>query len=190
MAILRTNCDGLPQAYNAVLNCPCLIPHCRAIFTLEQLLHLMVATESNWTRLVVYRERGRSGSSSGGLGGASGGGQSELQLQRQRLIVRRKALQKKLAEVCCLLSEHLQTESRINVKSSWLVPVVCCQCDAVLICASGVLWQTKQMIGFVSCFVSSTSAAHEFEMSATRTLQNLMLFVTCKYCVDVTNNML
>lgn len=47
----------------------------------------------------VFRERGRSGSSSGGLGGASGGGQSELQLQRQRLTVRRKALQKKLSEV-------------------------------------------------------------------------------------------
>ena len=51
------------------------------------------------TDVAVFRERGRSGSSTGGLGGAGGGGQSELQLQRQRLITRRKALQRKLSEV-------------------------------------------------------------------------------------------
>lgn len=45
------------------------------------------------------RERGRSGSTSGGLGGAGGGGQSEIQLQRQRVVARRKALQRKLSEV-------------------------------------------------------------------------------------------
>jgi len=48
---------------------------------------------------VHCRQRGRSGGSSGGLGGSAGGGESELNLQRQRLGSRRKALQRKLAEV-------------------------------------------------------------------------------------------
>ncbi|KAL3161798.1 hypothetical protein ABBQ38_008890 [Trebouxia sp. C0009 RCD-2024] len=51
------------------------------------------------TEVVSARERGRSGSTSGGLGGAGGGGQSEIQLQRQRVVARRKALQRKLSEV-------------------------------------------------------------------------------------------
>ena len=52
------------------------------------------------------RERGRSGSTSGGLGGAGGGGESELQLQRRRLRDRKKTLQAQLSEVqfsCCIL---------------------------------------------------------------------------------------
>ena len=45
------------------------------------------------------RERGRSGSTSGGLGGAGGGGESELQLQRRRLRDRQKTLRAQLGEV-------------------------------------------------------------------------------------------
>ena len=74
--------------------------------TLWLLLCKLHGTHSAAKALHACRERGRSGSSSGGLGGASGGGQSELQLQRQRLIVRRKALQKKLAEVSYALPAH------------------------------------------------------------------------------------
>ena len=52
--------------------------------------------------LAVCRQRGRSNAASGGLGGAAGAGESELQLQRRRLATRRKALLAKLGEVSFL----------------------------------------------------------------------------------------
>ena len=52
--------------------------------------------------LALCRERGRSGSTSGGLGGAGGGGETELQLQRRRIGARMKAIQRKLDEVSLL----------------------------------------------------------------------------------------
>ena len=57
----------------------------------------MVAQLLMW--LALCRERGRSGSTSGGLGGAGGGGETELQLQRRRIGARMKAIQRKLDEV-------------------------------------------------------------------------------------------
>ena len=53
---------------------------------------------------VLRRERGRSGGTSGGLGGSGGGGETELQLQRRRIRERMKVLQRKLAEVRTRLS--------------------------------------------------------------------------------------
>ena len=52
--------------------------------------------------MAVCRQRGRSSAASGGLGGAAGAGESELQLQRRRLATRRRALLAKLGEVGCL----------------------------------------------------------------------------------------
>ncbi|KAK9826096.1 hypothetical protein WJX81_002388 [Elliptochloris bilobata] len=51
------------------------------------------------SEVVSARERGRSGSTSGGLGGAGGGGESELQLQRRHLRDRQKTLKTQLGEV-------------------------------------------------------------------------------------------
>ena len=45
------------------------------------------------------RERGRSGGTSGGLGGSGGGGETELQLQRRRIRTRIATLNRQLAEV-------------------------------------------------------------------------------------------
>lgn len=47
----------------------------------------------------IFRERGRSGGMSGGLGGSGGGGETELQLQRRRIRTRIKVLKRQLAEV-------------------------------------------------------------------------------------------
>ncbi|PSC73950.1 GTP-binding chloroplastic [Micractinium conductrix] len=49
--------------------------------------------------VVSARERGRSGSSTGGLGGAGGQGESELQLQRRRITDRRRQLLRGLEQV-------------------------------------------------------------------------------------------
>eukprot|EP00873_Tetraselmis_striata_P011987 jgi/Tetstr1/432251/TSEL_002286.t1 len=56
-------------------------------------------TFAGGVEVVSARERGRGSSSAGGLGGAAGGGESELRLQRQRIVRQRKALQQKLREV-------------------------------------------------------------------------------------------
>ena len=47
----------------------------------------------------MCRERGRSGGSSGGLGGGGGAGETELQLQRRRLRSRIKVLKRQLEDV-------------------------------------------------------------------------------------------
>ena len=49
----------------------------------------------------ICRERGRSGGSSGGLGGGGGAGETELQLQRRRLRSRIKVLKRQLEDVSC-----------------------------------------------------------------------------------------
>ena len=51
------------------------------------------------TEIVSARERGRSGSATGGLGAGGGQGESELQLQRRRITDRRKLLLRRLEEV-------------------------------------------------------------------------------------------
>ncbi|CAL5220216.1 g2192 [Coccomyxa viridis] len=55
--------------------------------------------EGGLTEVVSARERGRSGGSSGGLGGGGGAGETELQLQRRRLRSRIKVLKRQLEDV-------------------------------------------------------------------------------------------
>lgn len=85
---------------------PCVHVPCRLhCFVLVQALHscslCLISCEPDVLTDVAAscRERGRSGSTAGGLGGAGGGGESELQLQRRRLRDRQKTLRAQLGEV-------------------------------------------------------------------------------------------
>ena len=60
---------------------------------------LLFAKHPKTQLLAACRERGRSGTSSGGLGGGGGAGETELQLQRRRLRTRIKVLRRQLDDV-------------------------------------------------------------------------------------------
>ena len=66
---------------------------------LRQLAHRCVDEQRVRTLPGICRERGRSGGSSGGLGGGGGAGETELQLQRRRLRSRIKVLKRQLEDV-------------------------------------------------------------------------------------------